>query len=265
MPLLKALGAHSVSSVLNAIAGWLWSNLIHFGGQLFTDLVLAPVNWAQAASALYVLSRNLAWMVSGVLLVWALLRAMWPELGDNSGGHAPAVVLHRAIAAALITGGGLYAVQGLLAINNAIVAELGGVKLGHAQWAGSALTLSPLFALVAAAVLVALLFYLGVFYALRTIEIFLLTALLPWLAVWWIQSADDSLLRNAARELLAAIFIQSLHAGAFWLFVRLAGTGGSSLATPFEAVGVLWYMTKLPEQFRRLLGTGGRAAFWPWR
>jgi len=123
----------------------------------------------------------------------------------------------------ILVGSAVYGVRVLLTINNALVLSLGGSKLGHVQWVGPALTLSPLLAVVTAGIMVALLIYLAIFYALRVVEIFLLTALIPMFAVLWIQSADGTWLRNIGRELIVAVFIQSVHAGAFWLFIGLSG------------------------------------------
>lgn len=253
----------SLNHVLNQFAHWIWGQLIHFITQVMDQWVFAPLAWSTGATQLYDMSRNLAMTLVGAVLVWGVIKSMWPQLSP-SPGLSPTMLLHRGITAGFLVGSAVYGVRVLLTINNALVLSLGGSKLGHVQWVGPALTLSPLLAVVTAGIMVALLIYLAIFYALRVVEIFLLTALIPMFAVLWIQSADGTWLRNIGRELIVAVFIQSVHAGAFWLFIRFVGTGGASVATLFEAMGVLWYMAKLPEQMRRLMGLSGKGGMWQW-
>lgn len=228
--------------------------------------MLAPLIWNASATSLYVASRNMAWALGTTIIVWSLLRSMWPQVQLGQGYHTPALIVHRTITAVVISAGALGVVRGLLQINDALVKAL--IPPSAITWiplTGASLVLSPVIALVVSLVLLALILYLGIFYVLRTIEIFVLTALIPWLALWWIHSTDDGLLRNVGRELMVAIFIQSVHAGTFWLFIHLVVHGPSTAMLPLEEIGVLWYMAKLPDQLRRLVGSPAKGGMWSWR
>lgn len=251
--------------MLSGVSQWIWNTTNTVTVDLLRHVVFYPMPWPSVEGQFYVLSRNIAWSIGIVLILWALIRGMWPELSLSHLYPSPPVVIHRVVTAMLLSLVSLYLVRSLLSINNAVVSRLMTNRPMLIAHASSFFTvLSPLVAVVMAMLLLGLIVYLGLFYALRTIEILLLTAILPWIYVWWIQSADDTLLRNVSREIIVAVFVQSLHAGAFWLYFHLMSEEPSAL-TPFEAAGVLWYMTKLPDQLRRIVGIGFRGPFWQWR
>lgn len=241
---------------LAGLSQWIWRETLTVAELLYRTWVFQPLHWPPAASGLYVLSRNLAWTASGAVFVWGVLRSMWPELSPG-GGLSPLLVVNRAVVAAFIGGAALWAVEALLAVNNAIVAQFGSpVPPVLTDPSRTVAAMTPLISIAFGGFILSLLIYLVFFYALRAVEIFLLTALIPWLAVWWIHSVDDTMLRNAGQELLVAIFVQSAQAGAFWLFAHLLAGGRQTLTTVLEDAGVLWYMTQLPNQLRRIAGGG---------
>ena len=143
-----------------------------------------------------------------------------------------------------------------LTINNAIVGQLIQNSTGWTPTQASGGVLSPVVVLIVSLGMLLLLLYLALFYAIRAIELFILTAAIPWFLLWWATKDDDAVLSNLAREIGVVIFIQSFHAAAFWLAVRMMSQGHWGLTSFFLELALLWYMTKLPSQLRRLVGLG---------
>ncbi len=239
---------------LDKVSQWVDQGLGQISRRLFQQIVFVPIPWGRVATHLY--RSNLGLSIGALTLVftWTVLRTMWPAGGML--GHQPyATSLQRTVTAALIALAGEPVVHGLLTLNDALVASFLRSNT-TATVVGSTrieLSVNPLLALVLGALVLALLIYLGLFYALRTVEIYVLTGLIPWFAVLWSGGSDESWLTNISKELAVAIFVQSVHAMVFWLFLHLV-THTTTVADEFLEAGVLWYMTKVPGQLRRLLG-----------
>lgn len=219
-----------------------------------TSLVFHTLNWPAPVVQLYAMSRDLAWSVVGLVAASVALRSMWPALAWPGARMPLPLFLERITAAALMGLAGLWGIQAALAINNAVVSSiLSGVE-GWTPPAISQGVLSPLLVLAAGAATLVLMMYLALFYAMRAIELFVLTAAIPWFALWWATRDDDAVLSNLGRELAVVIFVQSFHAGAYWLAMRMLSRGGWGMLGSFMDVALLWYMTRIPGQMRRLAG-----------
>ncbi len=245
---------------LDKVSQWVDQGLAQVSQRLFQQIVFVPVQWNVVATHLY--RSNLVLSMGALTLVftWTVLRMMWPT-GPLLGHPARSAPLQRTVSAAIVAIGASPAVHGLLTINDALVRVFVD-RVGSASVVGSThfeLSVNPLLALVLGALVLALLIYLGLFYALRTVEIYVLTGLIPWFAVLWSGGADDTWLSNIGKELMVAIFVQSVHAMVFWIFLHLV-THTTTLADEFLQAGVLWYMTKIPGQLRRLVGAQSNPA-----
>lgn len=246
---------------INALSRWAWHQVLGLTSTWMQRLVFQPLGWSHAVNQFYSLSRDLAWSLSGVLILWVFIRMMWPSLNMGRPSMSATLLLERLVTAAAIGMAGSWLVSMLLDINNALVRTLIGQVSNWQPEAAPSGVLSPLVILVISLAMVALMLYLAIFYAVRAIELYVLVATLPWFALWWATRSDDTVLSNYGREIVAVIFIQSLHAAAFWLAMRLVANAGSSLFGFFTEIAMLWYMTRLPGQFRRLLGAHG-APLW---
>ncbi|MCL4352579.1 MAG: hypothetical protein M1318_08045 [Firmicutes bacterium] len=250
---------------LEQLSRWVDQALVQVADNLFRQVVFAPIQWSTMASDLY--RTNLRMALAGLCLgmVWTLIQHMWPIWGVRIVGSS-VLSLERTVTAALMAVAALPVIRGLLEVNDDIVKSFT-THLPTAVVTSSSpleLSLNPLLTLALGAIVLGLLVYLGVFYALRTVEVYILTGLIPWFMVLWANGRDDGWLGNLSRELLVAIFVQCVHAMIFWLFVQMA-VHTSSLADEFFQAGVLWYMTKIPDQMRRLFGaTGSRGRLLPW-
>lgn len=254
-----------MGSLLTALAGWVWSTLDQALFGLLDAVVFHPLTWPPLAGQIFAASRNLALALMAAAVAWALLTGMWPG-GFRYSAWVPAPALERVVVGAVWVAVWQPAVTALLTLNNALVAALVAsppTLVGAFSPAGA--LLSPLLGLGLALLVVVLAGYLAVFYALRTVEILVLLGLGPLVAVAWTAAGHDAWLANYWREMLVAIFVQTAHAMAFWLFARLLAEQPGSLGGAFLAAGALWYMAALPGQLRRLVGaapSGGRRLWW---
>ncbi len=248
---------------LEQLSRWVDQALVQVASRLFRQVVFAPVRWSDAAGGLYRMNLTIALSALSLIAVWSLLRQMWPV---SLYPKHPQLTLERIVTAAVLAVVALPVIHTLLELNNQIVltfvSHVPTVNLVSAS--SLELSVNPLLALGLGALVLVLLIYLGFFYALRTVEIYVLAGLFPWFAILWASGTDDSWLNNIVRELMVAVFVQSVHAMTFWMFVQLT-THTSSLSDEFLDAGVLWYMTKIPDQLRRLLGASGqRGRLLPW-
>lgn len=237
------------------IGRWILQQTLHLDTVLFRSVIFVPLHWSASATRLFGISRDMAVALLAVAMCWGIIRAMWP-VGGGGLVAPPGEIIARAVTALALGMLALPLIQWLLAVNNAIV---GGLVMGPQSVTAvdSNLALySPLLGIVMIGLTVCLLIYLGLFYALRSVEIFVLTALAPWVVLFWIISPGGGGMRRLMAELMVAIFVQSVHAAVFWLFVR-EFSQGTGVVSALESVGVLWYMTKIPGQLRRLCGLGG--------
>ncbi len=245
-----------VVEAVDAISGWMWRQVVDLSGSWMSSTVLHPLSWPSIVTHFYNLSRDLAGSLVVVIMVSVSLKSMWPQLSWSWRRMSAPLYLERLVTAGFISLTGLWLVKAALDINNGVVLSLLQEALNWTPGlpaTGGAL--SPLVVLLVGSAMLLLMLYLGLFYAVRTIEIFLLTAAIPWFALWWAAQDNDSALTNIARELGVVIFIQSFHAGAFWLAVHLMSSGHQwGMAGVLMELALLWYMTKLPGQLRRLVG-----------
>lgn len=242
---------------VNGLSRWAWQQMVGLAGDGLRQWVFWPIEWPPAVTELYAMSRNLAWAAAGLAVVVTVMRTMWPELRIAGSRGTTPLFLERLATAGLISAAGLWGVEMMVKVNNAAVSAL---IRNAAVWRPGAApsgVLSPLVVLLMALALMGLMLYLSVFYAVRAIELYVLTAAIPWFALAWSTRTDDMLLGALVRELVAVVFIQTFHAAAFWLSVQLIGAHGSGVPGTFMALALLWFMTKLPGQFRRLVGAGG--------
>ncbi len=239
---------------LDKVSQWVDQGLAQISRHLFQQMVFMPIQWNRVATHLYRSNLGLSLGALTLVFTWTVLRTMWPA-GGMLAHHQPSAALQRTVTAAIIALAASPGVHGLLRINDALV-RVFLRPITFASVTGSTrfeLSVNPLLALVLGALVLTLLIYLGLFYALRTVEIYVLTGLVPWFAVLWSGGSDDSWLTNIGKELVVAIFVQSVHAMVFWIFLHLV-THTTTVAEEFLEAGVLWYMTKVPGQLRRLLG-----------
>ena len=260
----QRLALDPVIEVINLLSRWAWHQVVALSTTWMNRWIFVPIRWPAAVARLYSLSRDLAWSIAALLVILAILRSMWPELAIP-GGHMPIrLFFERMAAAALISTAGLWGVEMMVSVNNGVVSALvQNAAVWHFAVQPVSGILTPFLALVVAIAMMALILYLAVFYAIRAIELFVLTAAIPWFALWWASSRNDMPLINLFKELVVVIFVQSLHAAAFWLVMHVAISGSLSLLNAFLELALLWYMTKLPAQFRRLMGIGlGAKELW---
>jgi len=250
-----------VVAVVDDLSKWAWNQVDDLGVTWLRKLVFVSLQWPDAVVHLYDISRNIAWALAGVMALVAVIRSMWPDFSIPGGSVPVPLLFERLVVAGLISLAGLWGVQTALAINNAIVTTLlNSVMVWQSAPSG---VLSPVLVLVVALAMIGLMLYLAVFYALRAIEIYMLTAAIPWFALWWAGHRDDAIFSNLMKELTVVVFVQSFHAAAFWLVTKLMAGSGVGVVSLFMELALLWYMTKMPGQFRRLIGAGiGRSSLW---
>lgn len=252
-----------VVAIVNALANWAWHQVAALADVLIIRLVFQPIQWESPVLQLYGLSRDLAWSLAGLLIVAAAIKSMWPQFSWPHNRWSISFFLERVVAAGLMGMAGVWVVQALLQVNNAVVAALLANATHWNPLPPSGGVLSPVVVLVVSLAMLLLILYLALFYAVRVIELFLLTAAIPWFALWWATRDDDVALSNLGREMGVVIFIQSFHAGAFWLAVRLMSQDHWGVTGFFLELALLWYMTKLPSQLRRLVGASpGGTRLW---
>lgn len=251
--------AHSITDL---IARWLVQMTVGASLTAFKVVLFAPLHWSTVDSDLVARSRELALIVLGGCLGWGILARMWPAVTRGPADH-PIRLVERAIMGAVFSGITVPLVRFLLAVNNTVVASIvGEIGRPFATHAVTSPLLGPFLAALVAAVSALLVVYLGVFYALRSVEIVVLAGVVPWFICWWAVSADGAPLARLGRELAVAVFIQSAHALVFWLYLHLVLEPGLA---GFEAIGLLYYMTRLPSQLRRLIGAGAASrGVWGW-
>ncbi|MCY0897664.1 MAG: hypothetical protein OWU33_01800 [Firmicutes bacterium] len=252
--------ANPVLTLINALSQWAWRQVAMNLTWLLRRFVLYPLGWPAVVSQFYRMSQDLAGTVAVALILASLLRLMWPEVTLQGMRWSTRALLERLVTAALLAVVGPWVVQVLLRVNNALVQQL------LAPSAISGLTapqgvLSPLVAGFASLALLVLMLYLAVFYAVRAIEIYLLTASIPWLLLWWATQGDDVILSRVVKEFIVVIFVQSMHAAALWLAFHLLGA--LAWQGVFWELALLWWMTKLPGELRHLMGAvPGVSALW---
>ena len=253
-----------LSSFSHWLTQWILNQTTHLSLVVFRQVIFAPLAWSSGVTTLFHITRGVVMAGLAAVAGWGFLSTLWPALWPGGVAPSPLRMLQRVLTAAILTWLVVPAVQWILEVNNAIVREILASAQGFAPTitTGQAL-LSPLLSGLIVIVSALLLVYLGIFYALRVVEIFVLTALSPVMLAWWGVTGDANGLGRWGREVLIAIFIQSIHAAVFWLYLHLVY---STEISQFEAVGVLFYMTRVPEQVRRLLGSPGvGSVLMPWR
>lgn len=245
------------------LSRWAWQQLATLAGKGLERTIFAPLPFPQAVVALYHLSRDTALASVGLVMVVVVIGSMWPEFALPIPHHPLSQSLERLVTAALIALAGLWIVRILVGLNNRAVATL--IQNAGELQAGAAPTgvLSPLVVLLVAIALIVLMLYLAVFYAARMIEIYVLVAAIPWFALVWAARRDDAPLSTLSRELVVVVFVQTVHAGAFWLAFEMMGSHALGASNVFLELALFWYMTKIPAQFRRLAGAGlGVSRLW---
>lgn len=249
-----AIHLDPIVGVIDAVSNWAWRQVLSLSTTWMARFIFHPLAWPAAVTQLYNVSRDLSWSLVGLIMVMVALRSAWPQVTLGWSGLAVPKFLERLVATALIDLMGIWAVKSALQINNALVSTLLGNVVSWAPTPAPSGVLSPLAVLMMSLAMLALLLYLALFYTVRSIEVYLLTAAIPWFALWWATREGDEVLSNLSRELAVVIFIQAVHAGAFWLTLRLTSATSLGLAGFFLELAVLWYMTKIPGQLRRLVG-----------
>lgn len=252
-----------VLALVNALANWMWHQVGALATIWLAKMVFRPIAWQRPVLQLYAMSRDLAWSMVGLVVILIALKSLWPQLQVPMGRLAVPFFLERLMTAGLIGWAGVWLVQAGLEINNALVSV---IVANAGQWTWHPVVggvLSPVVVLLVMMAILVLLLYLAVFYAMRAIELFLLAAAIPWFALWWAIREDDRILSSLSREIGAVTFIQSFHAAAFWLALRLMSDGNWGATGLFIELALLWYMARLPGQLRRLMGAGmGGTRFW---
>ncbi|WP_053957905.1 hypothetical protein [Sulfobacillus thermosulfidooxidans] len=233
-------------------------SLIKFSQIVLTHSVFYPFVLSASAYQLFDLSRNLAIMASTAFIVIALIQSQWPELHAKGLGLSPVVILHRSLTQIIWAILSVPFINALLAFNNAIVQALRvPVVLSFHLSSHLASLTDPITIVVLTIAIVALLAILGAYYVIRNVEIVVLLALLPWFGLFGMTQVSMSSLLKLMKELLIAIFIQSIQAMVFYLFVHMVAASSDTLMGQIEEIGLLYYMIKLPQQLRRLVGTAG--------
>jgi hypothetical protein len=252
--------ANPVLAVINGVSQWAWRQVAVNSTWLLRRFVLYPLGWPAVVSRFYQMSQALAGTVAVALVLISLLRIMWPEVTLHGMRWSTRAFLERLVTAALLSIASPWLVQVLLRVNNALVQQLlvpsaiSGLRAPEG-------VLSPLVVGFASLALLVLILYLAVFYAVRAIEIYLLTAAIPWLLLWWATQGDDVILGRVVKEFIVVIFVQSMHAAALWLAFHLLGA--LAWQGVFLELALLWWMTKLPGELRHLMGAlPGVSALW---
>ncbi len=225
---------------------------------VFVHTIFSPFQLPGAAVQVFSFSRNLAVAASALFFVWAVVQVQWPELRAGSFISSPAVTVHRALSQALWAVAAVPLVQMLLSLNNAVVSAFE-VQAVPAAGTGTPLGLltDPIVDLAVMAAVLLLTGILGIYYGVRTLEIVVLMALIPWFGLVWMAHPGNTALQKLVKELIVAIFIQSLHAMMFYFFLHLVQEQGGTVSGQLEEIGLLWYMLKLPQQLRRIVGATG--------
>ncbi|HBQ93738.1 MAG TPA: hypothetical protein DD856_00375 [Sulfobacillus sp.] len=258
---LKTPGLNPLHSVLSWLSKGLNQALIGFSREVLRHTVFYPFKLPAVVYPLFDFSRNLAIATTTVFFVIAVIQAQWPELNGGQGwGFSPVHVLHRTLTQVIWALFSLPLVNGLLLFNNEVVAALLARSAITFHFASHmALLTDPITAIVLTVAVVVLVAILGVYYVVRDVEIVVLLALIPWFALFWMAQGQrsPSLLR-LLKELLVAIFIQSIQAMVFYLFIHMLGDQSSgNVMGQLEEIGLLYYVVKLPGQMRRIVGTVG--------
>lgn len=245
------------------LSRWAWQQLATLTGKGLERTIFAPLPFPQVVVTLYHFSRDTALASMGLVMVVTMIGAMWPAVTLPISQHPVSHALERLVTAALIGLSGLWFVRMLVSLNDRAVASL--VHNAGALQASAAPTgvLSPLVVLLVALALIILMLYLAVFYAARMIEVYVLVAAIPWFALVWAAGRNDAPLSTLIRELVVVVFVQTVHAGAFWLALEMMGSRALGASSVFLELALFWYMTKIPAQFRRLAGAGmGVTSLW---
>ncbi len=242
-----------MSTLVRMFSQWILGATAQMSLAAFRHIIFAPLAWVAPASQLFVLSRDV--VIAGLALAtgWSLLATMWP-VGLGWREDTPGRLVGRVLTAGLLNWLVVPGVSWLLRLNNQVVVGLVARGATPHLLHGSHQLLSPLVSTLIVIVSAVLLVYLGIFYAMRTVEIYVLTALGPWMIGWWAVSGDPSLTGRWLRETMAAIFVQSAQAAVFWLYLHVIW---DAQVSGFETVGVLVFMSRIPDQLRRLLNAGG--------
>jgi len=253
-----------LTTLSHIIGQWILTQTTSLSLLAFRDVIFTPLQWSSQVTDLFDWCRLMVLSGLGVAAGWGILATMWPGLWPGALTPSPVRVVQRVLTVGLLCWLVVPGIQWMLQINNAVVAGLVNALRGlHPSLIASQTALSPLLSAGIVVATALLLVYLGIFYALRVVEIFVLTALAPVMLAWWGVSGDQAAAIRWLRELVVAIFIQSVHAAVFWLYLHLIWNAEVS---QFEAIGVLFYMTLVPDQLRRMLGaSGGRSVGIPWR
>ncbi len=256
----KIAALNPLHSVLSWLSSGLNQALIGFSQEILKHTIFYPFQIPVQAYSLFDFSRNLAIAATTVFFVVAVIQSQWPELNAQGWGFSPIHVLHRTFTQIIWAVFSLPLVQGLLLFNNRIVAALlASSTITFHFTSHMALLTDPITTIVLTLAVVVLVAMLGVYYAVRDIEIVVLLSLIPWFALFWMaQTQRSEALLRVLKELLIAIFIQSIQAMAFYLFIHmLANQGAGTVMGQVEEIGLLYYVVKLPGQLRRLAGTVG--------
>ncbi len=253
-------GLNPLHSVLSWLGAGLNEALIGFSKEILKHTVFYPFQLPSQAYLLFDFSRNLAIAATTVFFIIAVIQAQLPELNVQGWGFSPIHILHRALIQVIWALFSLPLVQGLLLFNNQVVAALLTTSPQIFHFASHlALLTDPITDIVLTVTIVVLVAILGVYYVVRDVEIVVLLSLIPWFALFWMtQSQRSPALLRILKELLIAIFIQSVQAMAFYLFIHMLGNQDSgSIMSQIEEIGLLYYLVKLPGQLRRIVGAVG--------
>lgn len=252
-----------MSTLSNLISQWILQQTAHLSLVAFREVIFRPLRWPVAATQLFTMIRTLVMAGLATLVGWTLLGTMWPALLIGSLDRmSPWKIIERAITVGFLCWAVIPAIQWLLVVNNQMVLALVDSVTVSRALSPAASGLSPIISALIVLVSAVLLLYLGVLYALRTIEIFVLTALAPMVLAWSGLTGDQGPTGRWVREMLVAIFVQSVHAAVYWLYLSLLW---SARVSEFEAIGVLLYMIRIPTQLRRLLGLSGGNSLGLWQ
>ncbi|AUW94038.1 MAG: hypothetical protein OWR62_06190 [Sulfobacillus thermotolerans] len=251
------------SSVLKGVLSWvaktLDSTLIQVSHVVFMHVVFRPFQLSSTAMQVYGVSRSLAISASAAFLMWAIIQVQWPELRVGPWMSTPVITVHRAVTQALWAITAIPVVRLLLNLNNAVVRALDtpATSMGSPSFGSLGVVTDPVAAVLIFLAVLVLMVLLGVYYGVRSVEIVVLMALIPWFALVWMAHPGSLVLQKLTKELIVAIFIQSLHALMFYFFLHVTQGAGSTVPGQLAEIGILWYMLKLPQQLRRMVGAVG--------
>ncbi|MCY0878667.1 MAG: hypothetical protein OWU84_07000 [Firmicutes bacterium] len=240
-----------ILSLINSASQWAWQQVADNSTTILRRYVMHPLGWPPVLTSFYHLSQALAASLALAVLLVALLRLMWPNLSITGVSGTIRGLLERLVTGALVAVAGPWMVHVMLEINNALVGQLTS-SLAVAGLRSPQGLLSPLVVGMVALALFALMIYLAVFYAARAVEIYLLTAMIPWVLLWWATQGDEVVLGRFFKELVVVIFVQSVHAATLWLIYRIAGA--FSWEGVFLELALFWWMTRVPAEIRYLVG-----------